>query len=150
MNLNVAAFNQTPRLGKLSFLLLPLLAVVVICCQSGCVSRRMTIVSNPPGAMTVLDGKEIGYTPASADFIWYGTRNVTLIKDGYETRSELVTVSAPWYQWPVIEFFTDNFLPKRVTDRRIFNFDMQPKRMIPDDELRNRAKNLRDETRLGE
>lgn len=151
MNANVAAFDQTPRLlGNRYLLQRSLLVAAVIFCQTGCVSRRMTIVSNPPGAMTVLDGQEIGYTPASADFIWYGTRNVTLIKDGYETRSEMVTVSAPWYQWPVIEFFTDNFLPKRVTDRRIYNFDLQPKRLIPDDELRNRAKNLRDETRLGE
>lgn len=129
---------------------LSMLAIVVILSGAGCVSRRMTIVSNPPGAMTVLDGKEIGYTPASADFIWYGTRNVTLIKDGYETRSEMVTMAAPWYQWPIIEFFSDNFSPRRITDRRVFNFDLQPKQLVPDEDLRNRAKNLRNETRMGE
>ena len=116
---------------------------------AGCVSRRLTVVSNPPGAMALLDGREIGYTPASADFIWYGTRQVTLIKDGYETKTDLVTVPAPWYQWPVIEFFSDNFLPHRVTDRRVFNFDLQPKQMIPDEELRSRAMQLRNEAQLG-
>lgn len=105
--------------------------------MTGCVSRRMTIVSNPPGAMALLDGKEIGYTPASADFLWYGTRQVTLIKDGFETKTDMVTVSAPWYQWPVIEFLADNFSPTRVTDRRIFNFNLQPRQMIPDEELRS-------------
>ncbi|HEY0983097.1 PEGA domain-containing protein [Schlesneria sp.] len=117
--------------------------------ETGCVSRRLTVVSNPPGAMALLDGKEIGYTPASADFIWYGTRQVTLIKDGYETKTDLVTVPAPWYQWPVIEFFSDNFLPHRVTDRRVFNFDLQPKQMVPDEELRSRAMQLRNEAQLG-
>lgn len=116
----------------------------------GCVSRRMTIVSNPPGAMALLDGKEIGYTPASSDFIWYGKRQVTLMKDGYETQTGLVTVNAPWYQWPVIEFFTDNFSPHRITDRRVFNFDLQPKQMIPDEELRSRARQLRSEAQLGQ
>ena len=110
----------------------------------------MIIVSNPPGAMALVDGKEIGYTPASMDFTWYGSRNVTLIKDGYETKTELVTMAAPWYQWPVIEFFTDNFSPHRITDRRYFNFDLQPKQMVPDEELRDRARQLRSETQFGQ
>ena len=129
-----------------------LLAVLAVLSFSsvGCVSRRMTIVSNPPGAMTLLDGREIGYTPASADFIWYGTRQVTLIKDGFETKTDMVTIPAPWYQWPVIEFFADNFSPKRVTDRRVFNFDLQPKQVIPDEELRSRARQLRSEAQMGQ
>ncbi len=125
---------------------------IAIVCQtmttSGCVSRRMTFVSNPPGAMVLLEGREIGYSPASADFTWYGTRQVTMIKDGYETKTDLVTVSAPWYQLPVIEFFTDNFSPRRITDRRVFNFDLQPKQMIPDKELRSRARQLRSESQI--
>lgn len=116
----------------------------------GCVSRRMTIASNPPGAMVLLDGKEIGYSPASSDFIWYGTRQVTLIKDGYETKTEMVTVAAPWYQWPIIEFFSDNLSPKRITDRRVYQFELQPKQMIPDEELRSRARQLRSEAQIGQ
>jgi hypothetical protein len=118
--------------------------------QIGCVSRRMTFVSNPPGAMVLLEGREIGYSPASADFIYYGTRQVTMIKDGYETKTDLVTIPAPWYQWPVIEFFADNFWPHRVTDRRVFSFDLQPKLMIPDEELRARARQLRSEGQIGQ
>lgn len=110
----------------------------------------MTFISNPPGAMVLLEGKEIGYSPASADFIWYGTRQVTLIKDGFETKTDLVTVAAPWYQWPVIEFFSDNLLPTRITDRRVFNFELQPKKIIPDEELRSRARQLRSEAQMGQ
>ena len=54
------------------------LGLFIACAASGCVSRRMTIHSNPPGALVLLDGKEIGYTPCSADFLYYGTREVTL------------------------------------------------------------------------
>ena len=118
--------------------------------STGCISRRMTLVTNPPGAMVLLEGREIGYSPASADFTYYGTRQVTMIKDGYETRTEYVTVPAPWYQWPVIEFFADNFSPRRVTDRRMYSFDLQPKQMVSDDDLRSRARQLRSETQMGQ
>ena len=128
--------------------------IVIWACLSltvmGCVSRRMTFISNPPGAMVLLEGKEIGYSPASADFTWYGTRQVTLIKDGYETKTDLVTVPAPWYQWPVIEFFADNLSPTRINDRRVFNFELRPKQMIPDEELRSRARQLRSEAQIGQ
>lgn len=110
----------------------------------------MTFVSNPPGAMVLLEGKEIGYSPASADFIYYGTRQVTMIKDGYETKTEYVTVRTPWYQWPGIEFFTDNFALHRINDRRYFKFDLQPKQMVPDDDLRARARQLRSEAQIGQ
>lgn len=127
-----------------------LLMISLAVFQMGCVSRRMTFVSNPPGAMVLLEGKEIGYSPASADFIYYGTRQVTMIKDGYETKTEFVTVPAPWYQWPGIEFFADNFSLHRVNDRRYFKFDLQPKQMVPDDDLRARARQLRSEAQIGQ
>lgn len=127
-----------------------LVLLVLSTSATGCVSRRMTFVSNPPGAMVLLEGREIGYSPASADFLYYGTREVTMIKDGYETKTELVTVPAPWYQWPVIEFFADNFSPRRITDRRVFSFDLQPKLIVPDEELRARARQLRSENQIGQ
>jgi hypothetical protein len=126
------------------------LIAFMILSLSGCVSRRMTFVSNPPGAMVLLEGREIGYSPASVDFTYYGTRQVTMIKDGYETKTDLVTVPAPWYQWPVIEFFADNLWPHRVTDRRVYTFDLQPKQMVSDEELRARARQLRSESQIGQ
>ncbi len=108
------------------------------------------VQSNPPGAMVLMEGKEIGLTPTGVDFTYYGTRELTLIKDGYETKTQLVPVRAPWYQWPVIEFFSDNFLPGRVTDRRSVQFEMEPKRMVPNQELLNRGQSLRNEAQIGQ
>jgi len=39
-----------------------LLAIVLLPAQSGCVTRRMTIRSNPPGALVYVDDYEIGTT----------------------------------------------------------------------------------------
>lgn len=115
----------------------------------GCVSRRLMVQSNPPGAMVLVEGREIGYTPTAVDFTYYGTREITLIKDGYETSTQLVPVRAPWYQWPGVDFFSDNLLPFRVTDRRTASFDLQPKQMVPNQELLNRGQMLRSEAQIG-
>jgi PEGA domain-containing protein len=128
---------------------LVLLALALVT-QAGCVSRRLMVQSNPPGAMVLLEGKEVGYTPTGVDFTYYGTRALTLIKDGYETKTQLVPVRAPWYQWPVIEFFSDNFLLGRITDRHSAQFDLEPKRMVPNQELLNRGQILRNEAQIGQ
>lgn len=124
--------------------------LLFVALQSGCVSRRLMVNSNPPGAMVLLDGKEVGYTPTGADFTYYGTREVTLIKDGFETTTQFVRVPPPWYQWPVFEFFSDNLLPGRVTDRRSVQFDLEPKRMVPNQDILNRGQDLRNEAQLGQ
>ena len=43
-------------------------AVVVLATAGGCVERRMTIRSNPPGALVYVDDYEIGITPG-LDFV---------------------------------------------------------------------------------
>ncbi|MBI1347678.1 PEGA domain-containing protein [bacterium] len=116
---------------------------------TGCVSRRMTIASDPPGALVLVEGREIGYTPISLDFTYYGTRELTLIKDGYETLTVAQPLEKPWYQAPVVDFFADNLKPGHKTDRHLFRYAMQPARIVPNAELLQRGELLRGESRLG-
>ena len=51
--------------------------------------RRLTIRSNPPGALVYVDDYQIGTTPVSTDFVYYGTRKVRLVKSGHETLTVL-------------------------------------------------------------
>lgn len=90
----------------------------------GCMHRRMTITSDPPGAMVYIDNNEIGQTPISHDFTYYGTRNFRLEMDGYETVNELREIKPPWYQIPPLDFFSDNFSTKDIHDHRCFNFQL--------------------------
>ena len=82
-----------------------------VCLNSGCVYRRLIVRSDPPGARVLIDGQEVGYTPTGIPFTYYGTRRLTLVKPGFETHSELVTIPPPWYQWMPLDFVSDNFLP---------------------------------------
>jgi hypothetical protein len=114
------------------------------------VHRRLTVNSNPPGALVRVDGKDIGYTPASIDFTWYGTREVQLLKDGYETQTQLVDVNPPWYQRFPLDFFSDNLLGKHINDRRQVSFQMQPKRMDVSSDVVSRGRSLRSEALHGQ
>jgi hypothetical protein len=109
----------------------------------GCVERRYTIRSNPPGALAIVNGEEIGPTPVSRSFTYYGDREVTLMLDGYETRTAIQPINAPLWDNFVTEFFTENLIPFTFRDEREFVFDLAPQ-MIPEkNALLNRAEALR-------
>ncbi len=131
-----------------NLVLLSLLAAILIT-PSGCVRRRLTIRSNPPGATAYVDDYLIGTTPVSTEFVYYGTRRVKLIKDGYETITSLQTIKQPWYEVPPLDFVSENLIGREIRDERVMDFNMKPQRVIPANELLTRAGNLRSATRMG-
>jgi hypothetical protein len=120
-----------------------LLAGVILPLQTGCVSRRMTIRSNPPGALVYVDDYEIGATPVSTDFTYYGTRKIRIVKDGYETLTVMQPISTPWYEYPPADFITENFVPGKIRDQRILDYQLKPQMVVPTDQLLYRAESLR-------
>jgi hypothetical protein len=117
----------------------------------GCAShmqRRMTIRSEPPGALVLLEGEEVGYTPVSLDFTYYGTREITLVKDGYETLTAMQKVQTPWYQRLPLEFVTDNFSPVTIRNRYDFTFTLQRQVIYSNQELLERGNGLRSEAQV--
>lgn len=120
-----------------------LLALVAL--SPGCVERRYTIRSDPPGATVVVNGEEIGPTPASKSFVYYGDRKITLMLDGYETRTVVEHVNAPWWDNYLTEFFTENVIPVQMRDERDYTYKLVPAKSPPQGELRDRAEALRRE-----
>jgi hypothetical protein len=106
--------------------------------------------SDPPGAQVILDGQEVGNTPVAVPFTYYGTRQLTLVKPGYETRTELVKIPAPWYQYVPLDFFSDNLLLGQVTDRHEINWQLSAQGVVPLEKLQERADSLRSEAHIGQ
>ncbi|MGE3316608.1 MAG: PEGA domain-containing protein [Planctomycetaceae bacterium] len=125
-----------------------LLGAIVCSSLTGCVFRRMTIRSDPPGALVMVDGEEVGYTPCSVPFVYYGTREITLVKPGYQTLKTMQKLQTPWYQYFPLEFATDNFSPQKITDRHNFLYQLQPQAVVPTNELYDRARSLRSESQV--
>jgi hypothetical protein len=121
-------------------------AVTVVCvaaCLAGCVTRRMTVRTNVPGAQVYVDNYEIGRTPASTDFTYYGTRNIRVVKDGFETLSVQQPIAAPWYQIPGFDFVAENIWPFEIRDERQYTYNLQPQYVVPTEALVGRAEELR-------
>jgi hypothetical protein len=124
-----------------------LLAIALI--PTGCVRRRLFVQSNPPGAMLFVDNQQIGTTPCSVDFIYYGTRQIRLVKPGFETLTVNQPIPTPWYQVPPIDFVSENLVPTNLIDHRSVAFNMQPQVIVPTDQLLDRANQLRQDTLQG-
>lgn len=120
-----------------------LAALLLSCSASGCMHRRFTIRSEPPGAAVLVDGEEIGFTPVSMDYTYYGTREITLIKDGYRTVTVNQKLKTPWYQVFPLEFISDNFAFTHVRDKRQMLYTLVPEQYVPTGEVLDRANSLR-------
>ncbi|MFM8633844.1 MAG: PEGA domain-containing protein, partial [Planctomycetia bacterium] len=119
------------------------ITVAVVACMLagcfGCVQRRMTIRSNPPGALVYVDDYQVGTTPVSTDFIYYGTRKIRLVKDGFETLTVRQPFPLPWYQVFPLDFVTENLVPWEVRDERVVDLAMMPAAVTPPEEVVGRA-----------
>ena len=128
---------------------LPGLALYLALFSTGCVHRRLTIRSNPPGALVYVDDQQIGRTPVSTNFIYYGTREVRLEMDGFETLTVRERIDAPWYQYPPIDFVAETFVPHDIRDERVLDFQLVPQKVVPTQELLGRANALRHGSQTG-
>lgn len=115
----------------------------------GCVRRRLMVRSNPPGAMVYVDNQLIGTTPCATDFIYYGTREMRLVKAGYETLTLNQPIPAPWYQIPPLDFVSENLTPHKIQDFRTVSYDLVPQVIVPTEQLLGRAEELRASTLQG-
>jgi PEGA domain len=125
-----------------------LLLLVALSLFSGCVERRYTIRTDPPGAIVIVNGEDIGPAPASKSFVFYGDWEITLMLDGYETKTVMQPIKAPWWDNLLTEFFTENLVPLSLRDEREFKYQMTPAQSPPQAELRDRAEALRSEARV--
>lgn len=105
----------------------------------------MTVRSEPSNALVVLDGQEIGHTPVSTSFTYYGDREIKLIKDGYETKTIKQTISTPWYQYLGLDFVSEVLVPFRIRDERNYLYTLEPVLAVSDADLIQRANMVREE-----
>jgi hypothetical protein len=142
-------FAPTLIARQLSPLLVPILAwTTLTLTASGCVQRRMTIRSDPPGALVYVDDYEVGNTPVSTDFVYYGTRKIRLVKDGYETLTVRQPFPTPWYQYFPLDFVTENIWPTEIRDERHVNLTMVPASSTPPEQVVARAEQSRAQARM--
>jgi hypothetical protein len=120
-----------------------LLGLTILITTSGCVERRMVIIPSPTGAI-VYDEKDqpIGAGPVDKTFTYYGKYRFRIAKDGYETLVFEQRVRAPWYEYPGLDFISENLIPWTIRDVRVFYPVMQPALIRSPEQLLLEAQSL--------
>ena len=112
---------------------------------SGCVERQLTINTEPQGAVVVLNDEEIGTSPVTVSFNWYGDYNVVLRKEGYETLKTHRELKGPWYDKFPFDFFAQLLTPRRIVDTYEWTFELARRQEMEREELINKAEALKNQ-----
>ena len=61
----------------------------------------------------------------------------TLVRDGYQTLQVDECLSQPWYEFPGLDFISENLIPWTIRDVRRFTYQMVPLQVLNTRELRD-------------
>ncbi len=110
---------------------------------AGCVERKLTISTEPQGALITLNEQQVGTSPVTVSFNWYGNYQIRAQKDGYETLDTSRKLKAPLHDSPPFDFFAELVWPGVIVDSYEWSFDLAPKVYPTRDELIDKADALR-------
>ena len=79
---------------RTSRLMIYAVACVAVLALAGCVERRLTIQTKPQGAMVLLNDEEIGRSPVTVPFNWYGDYRVRRLR-GYVNYKVITFAGCP-------------------------------------------------------
>ena len=120
------------------------LAFITILFVSGCVERELTIVTKPEGAKVVLNDEEIGTSPVTVPFNWYGNYKVHLSKKGCETLITNRCLKRPAHDYFPLDLLADVLGSKRV-DRYCWEFELSEYSKPDRNALIDRANQMKSE-----
>ena len=109
----------------------------------GCVERQLTINTEPQGALVALNDEEIGESPVTVSFNWYGDYNVAIRKEGFETLKTHRRLKGPWYDKFPFDFFAQILNPKRIVDYYEWTFKLTYQKPTSREELVRDAEELK-------
>jgi hypothetical protein len=100
-------------------------AILALALLPGCVSRKLFLRSEPPGATVFLDGQWAGTTPYEEELPAWGTRRLELQLDGYERVDTDLELSTPWWDWFPLDMISAA-MPWTIHADREFGFTLVP------------------------
>lgn len=115
------------------------LSLTLVC--TGCVERYISITSQPSGALVYLNDDEVGRTPLTVPFTFYGTYDVRLEADGYKPLWTKQPAQAPWWDTVGIDLFAE-VVPNAKSHVK-WHFEMELQGAIKEAALVDRARQMR-------
>ena len=110
------------------FHFLAIFAIIFV--SDGCVTRTITVKTNPSNALVYIDDKLAGESPVIIPFTYYGTRKIMIEKrdeDGrltHERTTAFEKIKAPVYEIFPLDFFSEILWPRDLKDEHVLNYDL--------------------------
>ncbi|MBS1259577.1 MAG: hypothetical protein MAG551_02650 [Candidatus Scalindua arabica] len=104
--------------------------VAIIFVSAGCVTRTITVKTNPSNALVYIDNELEGESPVTIPFTYYGTRKIMIEKrdgEGRLTHERMTTyekIKAPLYNKFPLDFFSEILLPIELEDDHVLSYDL--------------------------
>lgn len=95
--------------------------------SAGCVRRTVTVTSSPSGALVLLNDREIGRTPVTAEITYYGEYDLQLRLEGHEPLDTSAQAKAPAWDWLGPDLVAE-LIPVEFTSRNAWHFELVPRR----------------------
>ncbi len=116
---------------------------------TGCVERRISITSEPAGALVWVNDVEVGRTPTELNFKHYGIYDVRLELDGHDTLQTVGDASTPWWDFPGPDLIAEAIPNAKKTLRWHYTLSPTLATTMPRDQfessLIDRAHTMRDQ-----
>jgi hypothetical protein len=120
-----------------------IVAALLTALSAGCVERQLTIVTEPSDAVVWLNDEEVGTTPVTVNFNWYGDYNVRIEKDGYAIVNTHRLLERPAHDKFPLDFVAEVLTPERIVDEYLWSFTLDPFEPAPSEELVRAADAMR-------
>jgi hypothetical protein len=123
------------------------LMVLLLPIVTGCTQRMIHVTSEPSGALVYLNDEQVGRTPVSVPFTFYGVYDVRLEREGFAPMWTEANAVAPAWEYPGPDLVAE-LIPGMRSDVR-WHFDLQPQTPAAEldaDALLQRAQGMRRET----
>ncbi len=104
---------------------------------TGCVQRTISITSEPDGALVHLNDEEVGRTPLRVPYLFYGTYDVRLEKDGCKPLWTKQKTKAPWWEAPGPDLLAE-MIPNNKVEQN-WHFDLETITAAEEEALVDRA-----------
>jgi hypothetical protein len=122
-------------------------AILAAVSVGGCggVTRQLSVKTEPSGALVELNDEEIGLSPVTVSFSWYGHYRVRISKEGYQTLNTHRQLKAPWYDAFPFDFVLMFLWPQQSRQCYEWNFELMAGEPVDRQQLIDAARKLQQE-----